>query len=1621
MRITGKVSVLVFIILGIIFVLTSCITRNRVNQAPSSVTNIFPTQSERVDENYFYGKWTRSTDPEGGAIKYRVNYADSIDGLDDPQFYETIETWFLFPNLKEGIWYWRVTAIDPAGNTTKSPIWTFTVNGEELPQPVDRSEIPPNPAVFVTQVQNTSFSLSWPAYEDRQNPGNQISYQIRLYDYENQAASASGGRTEQLLLRISPATTVQTTDTSFTFQNLNSDTLYDWIIIALKNASQTSVVGSSEIRTGNNPPEGIRLLSPEDSATDVATDIALSWTAATDPDDDEIRYYVFLDTVSDTNRIVSSVEGITASQYSPESLEYGRTYYWFVVAVDTGGGATMTESRRFTTQAEGMAIPVNPVPADGNNGVDAANPPQLAWEHEKNGKGVEYSVYLSDNPKKMGLMASGLTDKNYQLQGFLEGETRYYWQVKAEEVLSGKTTLSESWTFETLRISPPVQQSAITNAEGTQIALKYDKAMKDPTGKKDNYTVKREINTLTSGKIFGRSMERIAISRIEIKPGTTDTYLLTLEEVLAHGEGVTIDYTPGTVQAMDGGKLEAYSDVPVNNMVPGEAPLVQTATATKDRVIVRFDKDMSEAPVGARNQFSVQSGAALKQIEGVTKTASDTYTLTLVSGQEIAYGETVLISYVMGTVQAGNGASLESFNGIEALNTVLPTEPQFLSAESTVDGLTINVNFDREMADPSGKQDQFSVDVQGTGIDLRSQRAIIPITAAALNGSDSSIIELSLNTAILNGQIITLDYTAGDVQSAEGAALESFTNQSVINNVPAVIPVCTSATLTSDGRHVHLGFSRAMHALTAEEANQFGVLVNGFVNEIQSATLSADQRIITLELEKLIGKDNAVHVSYTKGTVSSTNGGLLESFQNKQVNTEAVTLIWVRKDVNWHYSTIQAAIDADTTLDGDIIMVATGTYRENIQLNGKAVVLKSTWETDETATALTVIDGGNNDQSAITIGSVNPVVSGRGEMTLKPVIEGFTIRNGSWDAFGATDRNGLIPIGGIYVGEEAEIRYNIITGNGSETAGTQGCGIYVNGVSAHIHHNIIEENYNQNVGAGIYLGSGILSSERIAEPVSPKVYANTIRNNTAVMGAGVYIAENTTPVNADDSPWERFNVPDASVTFVEHNTDSANNNSYTGNVITGSLITSRAAPDEGRDMYFDGVYPSALSGFELNPATDIGLPSEQTLFNLICTLSESTSEGSLTVDFPAQITITSAASITSDGNKRAVSAGEIYNSGHTLMLQGITTEGTNTIQIDFRLNAELKMGAYGFSSAVDFDGDGARYSLSPIYEATLTIPPLYASPSVAVVSPADGIEAATTTVTFTWEATPGTQTNLASAREVYGIEKYVFYLAENGQDYGSGEDTGTMTVYTKTDLSFGRAYKWKVKAIGNNGKMAYTTPDATFITRYTLEETGDEGITGSDTFSIDTEAWNEYVVTINMDNLPERFTGETDLMLTVDGIPYFFAESQFDSTIYFIRVPYTLSMAREGESRVPSEEDLRKSFFEVTPFVKMAQGAEESYYPNIRAAADALNGTEAATITLYRNLYREGEVSDIRGLSEDLWIRSAPGVIAEIDGEYTTGLFRFDASASVIFDDLILKAGMPRPGVPSMPSIRTLS
>jgi parallel beta-helix repeat protein len=175
-------------------------------------------------------------------------------------------------------------------------------------------------------------------------------------------------------------------------------------------------------------------------------------------------------------------------------------------------------------------------------------------------------------------------------------------------------------------------------------------------------------------------------------------------------------------------------------------------------------------------------------------------------------------------------------------------------------------------------------------------------------------------------------------------------------------------------------------------------------------------------------------------------------------------------------STIQAAINA--AKNGDTVLVAPGTYFENINFGGKAITVKSSG-----GNKVTIIDGGHAN-------SVVTFDTGEGR---KSVLHGFTIQNGDGGASSSYEGGGI-----RIFNASPTVTGNIVTNN---VACGDGGGIAVEFSSALVQGNIISNNSQSGCSGGTG-GAGI----NVGGAGSAQIIGNTIENNTWGSGNGGGIA-----------------------------------------------------------------------------------------------------------------------------------------------------------------------------------------------------------------------------------------------------------------------------------------------------------------------------------------------------------------------------------------------------------------------------------------------------------------------------------------------------------------------------------
>ena len=255
-----------------------------------------------------------------------------------------------------------------------------------------------------------------------------------------------------------------------------------------------------------------------------------------------------------------------------------------------------------------------------------------------------------------------------------------------------------------------------------------------------------------------------------------------------------------------------------------------------------------------------------------------------------------------------------------------------------------------------------------------------------------------------------------------------------------------------------------------------------------------------------------------------------------------------------YYPTIQQAIDA--ILPGSTVIVAPGTYHENIDFHGKAIHVVSSG-----GPAVTIIDG-SQASSVVTFRT------GEGNGA---ILEGFTITNGA----GQPPSSSLG--GGVYCfGASPTLKSNIIHGNSAGSGGGVAC---LGSSDPILINNMIYDN-QATLGGGLYC-------EGASDPVLTN---NTFTGNSAgAAGGALYCADVCGPTVTNTILWNDSapNGPEILALFpgltVVNHSDIQGGWNGTGNINADPLFTDSM----NRDLHIAKKSPCVNTGDRKAPAIPV--------------------------------------------------------------------------------------------------------------------------------------------------------------------------------------------------------------------------------------------------------------------------------------------------------------------------------------------------------------------------------------------------------------------------------------------------
>jgi hypothetical protein len=391
-------------------------TYNISAEPPSKVTGPIPANNENDVAVGTSLSWTPATEATG--------YDVYLGPLGNMAFvgYQTGTSYTPPVSLNYFTTYmWQINSKGPGGQTA-GDLWTFRTIIE-----APAAAVLPSPADGALN-QLITAALDW------ENCARAVGYYVYFGTISN------------------PAYNCTVADSTWNPGALAYDTIYYWKIVSYNIGGNTSSAIWS-FRTKMLEPNQVIIPSPADNATGVSASTVLDWENATRAQ----GYYVFFGTSSNPPYNCS----VTDSTWNPGTLSYLTTYYWKIIAYNTGGNASTT-IWKFETRMQEPDAAANPVPAHLANNVDIAV--TLDWDNSARAAG--YYVFFGANPSPA--YQTTVVNSSWNA-GSLSYETTYYWQVIAYN--AGGNASTAVWQFTTKRQAPDTAliSSPADNAAGIDI------------------------------------------------------------------------------------------------------------------------------------------------------------------------------------------------------------------------------------------------------------------------------------------------------------------------------------------------------------------------------------------------------------------------------------------------------------------------------------------------------------------------------------------------------------------------------------------------------------------------------------------------------------------------------------------------------------------------------------------------------------------------------------------------------------------------------------------------------------------------------------------------------------------------------------------------------------------------------------------------------------------------------------------------------------------------------------------------------------------------------------------------------------------------------------------------
>ncbi len=414
---------------------------------PSVPTLVSPTDGALTNDRRPTFDWSDVTDPSGVSYRIQIDNSSNFSSPERDENNISNSTWTMDWDLSDNTYYWRVKAVDGAGNESAwTGAWSFDLDANSPSQP---NLMTPNDW---TKTNDTTPSFDWSDVTDTSG----VSYSIQIDDDSYFSSPV-------LLTQQGLASSDYTLSTG---EALAEGTYY-WRVKAIDGAGNDSGWSYSWTFTVDTSAPGVpNLTSPSDGTAENSPTPSFNWSDVNDPSG--VTYNLEIASDSNFSSVVLSKQGLNNSDYGlggGESLTDG-TYYWRVKAIDEAGNSgNWSNSWSLTVDTTAPSVPTLASPSDG--ALTNNNRPSFDWSDVSDASGVSYRIQISRyaNFATTERDESWLGSSDYTSSWDI-GDGTYYWRVQAVDGANNEGNWSSAWSL-TIDSSSPPQPNLMTPNDWT--------------------------------------------------------------------------------------------------------------------------------------------------------------------------------------------------------------------------------------------------------------------------------------------------------------------------------------------------------------------------------------------------------------------------------------------------------------------------------------------------------------------------------------------------------------------------------------------------------------------------------------------------------------------------------------------------------------------------------------------------------------------------------------------------------------------------------------------------------------------------------------------------------------------------------------------------------------------------------------------------------------------------------------------------------------------------------------------------------------------------------------------------------------------------------------------------